>query len=214
MLFIVEGVTEEDSLALVLSKIIEKDKILRFKIINGDITAQYGINSSNINNKITEHIKDFIARDVYKKSDILNIIHLVDTDGTFIQDDIILEKDIESIEYTAENIFAKNIDDIKKRNKQKSQILSKLSTTNMVYTNLPYDVYFFSSNLEHVLHNQQSVLANEKVNYAEKFADKFVTNPASFIEFKNNPEFALNEEYKDTWEFIKQDSNSLKTIKT
>lgn len=210
VLFIVEGSTDESSLSLVLSKIIEKDKIVRFKIISGDITAQNGVNLNNIHNKITECIKEFIARDIYKKSDILNIVHLVDTDGAYINDDMILQKDVDSVEYNTQNIYAKNIDNIKKRNKQKSQILSKLASTDTVYTNLPYRVYFFSSNLEHVLHNKQNVSADEKSKYAYKFASEFVANPGRFIEFINSQEFALTGEYKDTWNFIKKDTNSLK----
>jgi len=67
VLFIVEGITDEISLALVLSKIIEKDK---------------------------------------------TVIHLVDTDGAYISDNLILEKDVYSIEYTTQNIYAKNIHNI------------------------------------------------------------------------------------------------------
>jgi len=210
VLFIVEGITDKNSLALVLSKIIEKDKIVKFKIINGDITTKNGVNAGNIHKKITDYIKEFIDGNVYKKSDILNIIHLVDTDGAYISDDLVLKKDVDNIEYNTQNIYAKNIDNIKKRNKQKSQILSKLSSTNVVYVNLPYRIYFFSSNLEHVIHNKQSVCPEEKRKYSEQFEDKFITNPANFIEFMSSLEFALNGEYKETWEFIKKDTNSLK----
>ena len=210
VLFIVEGVTDRNSFALVMSKIIEKDKIVRFKIINGDMTAENGVNSSNIYKKITDYIKEFVKSDIYLKSDILSIIHLVDTDGAYINDDLILRKDVDSIEYNTQNIYARNIENIKNRNKQKSQILSKLAATSAVYGNVPYGIYFFSSNLEHVIHNKQSVLSVQKRGYAEKFEDKFVESPVSFIEFMNNSEFALTGEYKDTWEFIKKDTNSLK----
>ena len=216
VLFIVEGVTDKNSLALILSKIIEKDKIVRFKIINGDMTAENGVNASNILTKITNYIKDFITCDVYKKSDILNVIHLVDMDGAYIKDDLILQKNNDnsksndSIEYSAENIYAKNIENIKSRNKQKSQILSKLVATDTVYANLSYGIYFFSSNLEHVMHNRQCVLSHEKSKYAHVFEDKFAKSPFAFVEFMNNPEFALTGEYKDTWDFIKKEANSLK----
>ena len=209
-LFIVEGITDEISLGLILSKIIEKDKLVRFKIINGDITAKGGITLSNIYVKITDYIKEFISRDIYKKSDILNVVHIVDTDGAFITDDLIIQKKIESIEYNTHCIYAKNVDYIKQRNKQKSQILNKLSGTDIVYTNLPYHVYFFSSNLEHVMHNQQSVSPFQKRKYAEDFVDKFITNPSTFIDFINDKEFALTGPYEDTWDFIKKDTNSLK----
>lgn len=210
VLFIVEGVTDEISLGLILSKIIEKDRIVRFKIINGDITAKGGVTLSNIYVKITDYIKEFISRDIYKKSDILDVVHIVDTDGAFITDDLIIEKKIESLEYTTDCIYAKNVEYIKQRNKQKSQILNKLSGTDMVYTNLPYHVYFFSSNLEHIMHNEQSVSPFLKRKYAENLVDKFVSNPISFIEFINSEEFALTGPYEDTWDFIKKDTNSLK----
>ncbi|MBU3158700.1 hypothetical protein KPL37_02785 [Clostridium frigoris] len=210
VLFIVEGVTDRNSFALILSKIIEKNKIVKFKVIHGDVTTQNGVNASNIYTKITHYIKEFIISDMYKKSDISNVIHLVDTDGAFINDEQVLQKDTDSIEYNTQNIFAKNIDNIKNRNKQKSQILSKLASTAMVYANLSYRIYFFSSNLEHVVHNIQGVKSDEKRKYAEKFEDKFITSPISFIEFMNNPEFAINGDYKETWEFIKKDTNSLK----
>ncbi|MGH4050801.1 MAG: hypothetical protein ACREVX_05530 [Clostridium sp.] len=216
VLFIVEGVTDKNSLALILSKIIEKDKIVRFKIINGDMTAENGVNASNILTKITNYIKDFITCDVYKKSDILNVIHLVDMDGAYIKDDLILQKNHEnsksddSIEYSTENIYAKNIENIKSRNKQKSQILSKLAATDTVYGNLSYGIYFFSSNLEHVMHNRQCVLSHEKRKYAHMFEDKFAQSPLAFVEFMNDSEFALTGDYDDTWDFIKKDVNSLK----
>ncbi|WP_298846651.1 hypothetical protein [Clostridium sp.] len=210
VLFIVEGITDRNSFALILSKIIERNKIVRFKVINGDVTTQNGVNASNIYTKITHYIKEFITSDMYKKSDIFSVIHLVDTDGAFINDEQILQKNTDSIEYNTQNIYARNVDNIKKRNKQKSQILSKLAATNIVYANLNYRVYFFSSNLEHVIHNRQSVNAVEKREYAEKFEDRFIASPISFIEFMNNPEFIINGEYKDTWEFIKKDTNSLK----
>ena len=159
VLFIVEGITDEISLSLILSKIIEKDKVIRFKIVNSDITSLIGVNLNNIHNKITDYIKEFLSSDIYKKSDILNVVHLVDTDGAYISDDLILEKGTDNLDYTTRNIYTKNVDSIKKRNKQKSQILSKLIATSTVYVNLPYNIYFFSSNLEHVLHNQQCVLA-------------------------------------------------------
>ena len=39
---------------------------------------------------------------------------------------------------------------------------------------------------------------------------KFYDKPERFIEFIKNNEYALDKEYKKTWEFIKTDNNSLK----
>lgn len=209
VLFIVEGITDEISLALVLSKIIERDKIVKFKVINGDITTEYRTNPSNILVKITDEIKGFIVRDIYKKGDIQNIIHLVDTDGAYIDDALILPKDINEVEYGTQHIYAKNVEDIKERNDQKAQILNKLIGVDKVYKDLPYRIYFFSSNLEHVLHNNQKVLRHEKNEYAQIFEDKFAGEPYSFIEFINSTELAVDGDYNHTWDFIKKGANSL-----
>ena len=209
VLFIVEGITDEISLSLILSKIIEKDKIVKFKIINGDVTSEYGTKLSNILIKITDKIKEFIVKDIYKKTDIQNIIHLVDIDGAYIDGSLILQKDIDGFEYDTQNIYAKNVEDVRKRNEQKSGILNKLIGTDKVYTDLSYRIYFFSSNLEHVLHNNQKVSESQKNEYAQMFEDKFADEPYRFIEFINKVEIAVNGDYKDTWDFIKKDTNSL-----
>ncbi|MDF2820434.1 MAG: hypothetical protein K0R15_875 [Clostridiales bacterium] len=209
VLFIVEGITDEISLSLVLSKIIEGDKIVKFKVINGDITTKTGSNPSNILNKITKIISEFIARDVYEKKDILQVVHLVDTDGAFINDNSIVQKDIKFTDYDTQYIFTKNVENIRNRNEQKAGNLNKLIETDTVYTNLPYRTYFFSTNLEHVLHNNQEVIDHEKSEYSQMFENKFVKNPYSFIDFFNNPEFAVSGDYNETWNFIQQGTNSL-----
>lgn len=210
VLFIVEGVTEEISLALILSKIIEKDKTVKFKIVNGDITTKNGTSTTNILNRITNVIKEFLKRNSFIKKDIKSIIHLIDTDGVFINADLIYKKEIDEVEYCTDGIYTNNIEAIINRNKQKSQILNKLIMTDKVYTDIPYEVYFFSSNLEHVLHNEQMVKDDNKYDYATKFEDKYADNPSEFIKFINNVDFAIKGDYISTWEFIKKGNNSLK----
>lgn len=209
VLFIVEGITEETSLALILSRIIEKDKLVKFKIINGDITTQFGTSSNNVLNKITNVIKEFIGN-VFKKSDIERVVHLVDMDGAYISDNLILYEDTDTIIYKDNNIYAKNVDGIIRRNRQKSQVINKLIESDKVYKDIPYEIYFFSTNLEHVLHNNQMANDNEKNRYALEFEDRFADNPDSFISFINNPDFAVGGKYLETWSFIKLSNNSLK----
>ena len=208
-LFLVEGITDEISLALTLSRIIEKQRIVKFKLIRGDISSRDNTNPVNIQNKITDEIKGFINSDIYKKSDILQIVHLVDMDGAYIPDEQIMWHDKEHYLYTAENIFAKDTEYAKRRNKMKSQVLNKLAGLHTVYADLPYSIYFFSCNLEHVLHNQQNADDKDKTRLAHEAEDLFTANPQTFIAFMNDSSIAVEGDYDNTWRFIKQSANSL-----
>lgn len=68
------------------------------------------------------------------------------------------------------------------RNEQKQRVLYRLSSEKMIGKS-PYAVYYFSRNMEHVLHNDARNLSNEeKANYADEFADTYSQNPEGFIE--------------------------------
>jgi hypothetical protein len=59
------------------------------------------------------------------------------------------------------------------------------------------------------LHNIQNATKDEKNEYSKMFSKMFKQNPNEFIEFINNPIFAINGEYRDTWNYIKNGNNSL-----
>lgn len=208
ILFIVEGITDEISLGNIVTKINKNEKIY-FQIVTSDIASNEANNSTNIFSKITEQIKICMQRQQFKKKDIIKVVHLVDTDGAFANDDCIKYKNIDKVEYENEFINTKNIKAIRERNLKKASILSKLCATNYIY-NIPYRIYFFSTNLEHVLHNVQNPKDSEKEKMAMQFEDKFYNEPEKFIDFINNDEYALKDEYYKTWGFIKIDNNSLK----
>lgn len=208
ILFIVEGPTDETSLSGILKKI-SKDKKVYFHLVNTDITSELTSNTTNIINKINDEIKKSISKKYFKKSDIIQIIHIVDLDGVYIESHNIEYHDNDKIEYCLECIKTKNVQGIIKRNNNKSEILNKLYLTKRI-NSIPYRIFFFSTNLEHVLHNVQNATREEKNILAQKFEDEFYDKPEAFIEFINNEEFAINKEYEETWKFIKHGTNSLK----
>ena len=208
VLFIVEGVTEEISLSRILKKL-NNDKKIYFQLVNTDITSKKLNNVTNIISKVNDEIKKSISKKYFKKSDIIQIIHIVDLDGSYIKPQKVKYHDNDKIKYSSDYIMTNNVESIRDRNFNKSQILNKLSSTKMI-NGIPYKIFFFSTNLEHVLHNVQNATREEKNELAQKFEDKFYNNPKNFIEFINNSQFAINKDYQDSWDFIKKENNSLK----
>ena len=208
ILFIVEGVSEEVSLSRILKKIREEKKVY-FHIVNTDITSEYSNNTSNIVSKINDEIKKSISKKYFKKSDIVQIIHIVDLDGTYIDSKHVIYNDNEKLEYCSNCIKTKNVEKTINRNNCKARILNRLISVNVI-NGIPYRIFFFSTNLEHVLHNVQNATQNEKNMLAQKFEDKFYDEPEEFIKFIQDKKFAINKKYEETWDFIKQGTNSLK----
>jgi len=215
ILFLVEGVTDETVLGLLLSRIMEEKQIVRFKIIGGDITTRSGTNANNCINRVVDQIKEFLAQDIYQKNDILEVVHLVDMDGAFIPDDHVVRSTKQlpkgtHIYYTTEQILTDNVDGVINRNHQKAEVLDKLSSTKELYGKIPYQIYFFSCNLEHVFYNCQNAVDTEKYDMAKKIEDQFVENPREFVEFLNSGEIPLSNDYSDSWKLLKQEEESLK----
>lgn len=208
LLFIVEGSTDEISLGLILSKLFD-DENVKFKVVRGDITAHKDSTPTNIINKVNEQIKAFLDNNHFFKKDIAKVVHLVDIDGVYVDDDTIVEKSgIEGIMYFEDRMEAPNKINAIERNNRKRTLLNKLYTTTKI-GGLDYKMYFFCCNLEHVLHNDQNVPNDIKVELAYEFSDKFAENVSEFVEFINSPEFKVEGEYLDTWEFLKEGKNSL-----
>jgi hypothetical protein len=207
ILFIVEGISDEEALGLSLSKYFNNNQI-KFEIVCGDITSNKSSNQQNIKSKIGKIINN-VRGDIYKKSDFLKVIHLVDTDGAFIDEERVFEEDVDFTIYEEERIINKSKQSIVERNKRKSSILNKLFTTKRI-AGIDYNVYYFSCNLEHVLHNIIQVEENEKIELARSFSDKYDKDIMLFRDFFNSKDFKVEGEYLDTWEFIRKDNNSLK----
>lgn len=208
VLFLVEGINDKVSLGSIL-KALYKDKNVFLQITDGDITTNDSTTLSNVIEKINNHVKKSMLETHYRKSDIIQIVHLVDTDGTFVKDEKITYEEVNSTYYTLQDIRTKSVESIKKRNQKKSQILCKLSRKNEI-NGTPYKIYYFSCNLEHVLHNIQNATREEKEELADEFSDRFYSKPEEFLKFINDENITLSSDYNQSWEDIKSDDNSLK----
>ena len=209
ILFIVEGPTEETSLSTVLNRIFSSDQV-RFQVVHGDILTHDFVNSDEIVKAVNQQVKDFRGQ-IYKPSDILRIIHLADMDGAFIPNEAVIleEQEYRSYPiYTETQILTDNPQGIISRNARKQQNINRLSARGKI-GGIPYSFYYFSCNLEHVLHNQKNLSEEEKISCADAFDVKYATDPDAFIHFMRDEPFAVPGSYSETWNFIKEGTNSL-----
>lgn len=207
MLFIVEGITDKISLGEIISRII-KTQDVRFYIINGDVTSDGATNQKNAVDKMASRISRYCKNNFLKRTDISQIVHLVDSDGAYIDDKHIERVKAGGLKYTTKHIYAKSVKFVQERNEKKREILDVLCDQPTIL-GIKYNVYYFSCNLEHVLHGDIDMPDRKKRIQAEEFADMFYKREQEFIEFINDSEFAVKGNYQQTWDFIKQDRNSL-----
>lgn len=208
ILFIVEGSTDESALSPILKKIFQSKEV-RFHVVRGDMTSEWSVSGTNAIEKVHEHMKIEMGRYGYRKQDIIKVIHLIDTDGAFITEDKVIHGGSKDIKYWEDRIESLDPKQTAERNERKSQVLRRLCSVDKVGT-IPYCVYYFSRNLEHVLHNDnRNLTIEEKVGHADNFADEYNLNPDKFKSFISSSDVCVSGDYKDTWNFIMEDVNSL-----
>ena len=209
ILFIVEGITDKTALGAVLDAILSNEKI-HFAITEGDITTKDDVNASNVIRRINEIVKFTQERYHFKASDLLEIVHLIDTDGAFIPNTAVINNaEATHIQYTLQNIQTDDIEKIVERN-QKKLGLVKLLRSKTEINKKPYKMFYFSRNQEHVLHNEAKELTtSEKNALADQFDDLYGDAPEAFLEFIKSKDFAVSGDYAETWKFIEDGIHSL-----
>ena len=206
---IVEGISDQTALAAIMSKLIRTDNVI-VEFTRGDITTEFGVSPSNIASKIGDFVKQYSKPYSYKASDYLEVIHIIDTDGAFIGNDKVLEASVVETYYGCDSIKTSNCQKIIDRNQRKAENVKKLISLPKVWVSIPYSVYFFSCNLDHVLHDKANVPGKDKDRLATEFARKYRYHPEDFLTFIQDNTYAINKTYIDSWKHIKEGENSLK----
>ena len=208
ILFLVEGASDLTSLEFIDN--INTNETIKFQITSGDVTSKLNITPQNCREEINKILLSFLERSKLRKTDIIKIIHILDIDGVYIPEiNIIEDKNIKKFLYTINGIVAPSKENVQKRNESKKQIVEKLLVTSKI-NSIPYEMYYMSCNLEHVLHDKlEDISEDEKKELANKFADRFYEKEIEFIDFINNKEFKVLGDYKTTWNFIKEGLNSV-----
>lgn len=204
---IVEGVSDEEAIGVILSRMYEKDAVY-VHVVHGDITTELNVNPENIEKMIAKLVKDF-ALNKFKPDDFSQIIHITDTDGVFIPDECVIEDDTKrKVYYTEEEIRTAKKANIEERNRRKRENLRKLVTTEKIW-NIEYNIYYMSCNLDHALYGKLNTTDEQKERNSFEFAKKYRDDIKSFTEFITESDFAVVGSYFQSWRYIENGLNSL-----
>ena len=207
---IVEGIADQTALAVILSKLI-KPELVVVEVFHGDITTDGYTTPQNIVSKLGNFVKGHGKPNSYKASDYMEVVHIVDTDGVFISDDdVVFNNERKQIFYKPDCIEARNRTGAINRNHQKAANLRRLISLPKVCGSIPYSIYFFSCNLDHVLHNNANMPRNDKDKFAAQFAFRYRNDLDGFLSFIQGNDLATKCSYQESWDYIRNGNNSLK----
>lgn len=211
VLFIVEGLSEQNALYPILTEIITNNNI-HFEVTYGDITSNYKEDTSTtILQTLESIVNTFLTKRNFHVDDLLEIVFITDTDGTYIDEKQIKQHEEDKVIYEDNEIFCQEPFKLQVRNVIKSQILDKLSNINdLTIRNIKVDfkTFYMSCNLDHVLYNERNLKDNKAVK-AIKFADSYENKEQEFIPFLKQFMININHDYIKSWNEIKKKNNSL-----
>lgn len=207
VLFIVEGPSDQSALSAILSKIFDQDKVYVY-VVHGDVTAENGATPQNIVRKVNAFIKNHMSTYRLRKADMLQVVHLMDTDGAYVPDNAVTELvTVPKTVYNPGQIIAANRQQIIDRNRRKRANMDRLALAPAI-AGIPYLAIYMSCNLDHVLYNKLNSHDSDKRKDSIAFASKYRDTEA-FISFINDSDFSVSGNRKETWEYIRQGLNSI-----
>ena len=215
LIIIVEGPSEEELLIKRLREIYFDQEIL-FKVYGGDI-FDVVTDRNSVKSVIGDIVKTIIRKNKFKPSDILAIIHIMDTDGCFISYvNIVINSNQEvSTYYNLENITvnsSKQKKNIEIRNINRSRNVKIMNCqSSIIGKKYKYQSYYFSRNLEHVLFDDPNPAGESKTKNVEKFLIALNEPVEVFLENYLPKLTCTNyfEKYRESWTFIEAGINSL-----
>lgn len=216
ILMIVEGHTEEEVFYDFLQQRYVNEDI-RIDVQKGDILSDW--NNHNINKKVGKIIKQYLSKYRLLPQDLLAIIHFTDTDGCFIpKEGIIVSPDqTENLTYSSDVIYVVDEDKKKKieeRNKLKAlnvKLLASSDAFSINRTKIPYSIFYFSTNLDHLLWDERNEFREDKIDRAEHFIQNLQMPLEQFLlqYAKIEHNFSYKEKLTLSWEHVMERFNSL-----
>jgi hypothetical protein len=206
---VVEGPTDDEALGIMLEKIFDRFEV-HVEIMHCDITTENVACENRVVNRMQKILRGYVQRNHYTLKDIDRVVHIIDTDGSFVPDSCIEEEpDLKKVRYSDSRIWARSREAIIVRNARKSANVRVLAGLETILGNVPYSIYYMSSNLDHVLYDKQNSTNDEKGKNAYRFAQKYRNSISEFLNFMTLSDFSVMLPYDESWEYIYEGTNSL-----
>ena len=216
VLFIVEGKNDQIEIQAMLraycANSLQEKYVDIYLPYNGDIT--FDESEKTIIGKLTETVLLWRRGETrlhpfypVSPSDIAKIVHVIDTDGAFIPEDAILADDVGDIEYNEDNIRCGDRAFIVGRNRKKAKAIRKLLSVPKI-DNIPYEVFFVSCNMDHVLFGTRNPASKSKGENARYFA-AHCKHPDNLNQSVLGEGIRFDGPFSESWNFIQLEMNSL-----
>ncbi|WP_042476271.1 hypothetical protein [Bacillus ndiopicus] len=215
VILLVEGDTDELLLIERLRQLF-KDKEIRFEPQHGDIFYQRENKEQAIKEVIGDRVKEILMKRKFKPSNILAVLHILDTDGCFIAPEHIKVNAKQTVltQYNVDCITVNSEEQkgrIEERNTIRSRNVYAMVSTNHI-AQYDYQAYYFSRHLEHVVFNEMNPCKEDKVEKIENFLEKLEMPIehflAQYMPVEQNDNYSTM--HTESWEFIMENINSLK----
>lgn len=226
ILFIVEGPSDMAALERPIQNLLMDNSQgyeATFLVAEQDVTSDGRNTPDNILQKINKWYFDpfFSANEFYYPKDIAEVVQICDLDGTFIPDEFCRDHQpehygAEGFVYSPPYIYGESAQMIIDRNHHKAdniRFLLTQATIKVRSKTVPYSIYFFSSNIDHYIHDKMNLSGREKIELAERFADRCDGDPNAFVaRICEHCQALKGMNYAESWDFI-MEAGSCHSIK-
>ena len=197
-LFLVEGPYDKQRLSL-LCDLFDSNKIEIFPFGCDMLTEK------DYFNNYTNEIKAVLNKEkTFAIEDFNYIVQVCDLDGCFISDECVIEnKNINKIIYHSDYIEVIDKNSIVSRNQIKVDNIDRLLNNDNI------QLYFNSSNIDHVFDNIQNPSSGQKKNGAINMYSKYKEKPKELLLELFNLNTINATSLESSWREIRKDYNSL-----
>lgn len=180
------------------------------EVTSGDLAYKDNINENNCIKSIEKIIDQHKKKNFLFCTDYIAIVHIIDTDGAFIDDKSIIEdSSLYANKFCDNKLFTNNKEYFSKRFEKKRLIYKKLFEANII-CGIKYYKFYFSRNLEHALYGIENATLEQKIKLSNLFDKQYKLDALGFEKILRKTMNDIPNDYKESWNYIFSDSNSIK----